>query len=104
VYGHNRTALTAVIIPDNRTLPSGGFNTSSTVGKNLSDKANEIKDRINQELAAYNSACPKYEQLTKHEIVDDEWTTANGLLNSDGSLNRQALYNKYQDRINGMNS
>ena len=87
VYGHNRISLTAIIVPD----------FSKT-------KKEEITKTINEKVGAYNSACPKYDQIIKLEIVDDEWTVENGLLKTDLNYNRQALYNKYRTVIDRMYS
>ncbi len=80
VYGHNRTFLTAVIIPGERTEPT----------------------KIESQIAAYNLQCSKYDQIVKSGIADDEWSVENGLLNEDGSLNRYMLYVKYRDVIENM--
>jgi long-chain acyl-CoA synthetase len=90
IYGHNRSFLTALIVPEK--------------GKKLLNlveviQAEQIAARIGETIADYNKSCAKYDQIVKFRIVEDEWTRENGLLNTEGNLSRQALFNKYQGSI-----
>jgi long-chain acyl-CoA synthetase len=82
IYGYNRSFLTALIVPDteNPALQSG---------------ISQVYKLIDKEISAHNYTCPKFEQIIKYEIIDDEWSVNNGLLNADETLNRRALYEKY---------
>lgn len=92
IYGHNRISLTAVVVPE--------FSKNNEL---IKDKESVIIS-IEKEIVAYNSVCPKYDQIVKFEIVEDEWSNENGFLNADGSLNRQSLYKKYAYIIEKMYS
>lgn len=89
VYGHNKPFLTAIVIPENYN------NTRPT-------DSDRIKREVENEIASYNSTCPKYDQIVKFEVADEVWTNENGFLSEDGTLNRQALYNKYRPLIEKM--
>jgi len=97
VYGHNRTQLTAIL---NTGKSNANAETESV--KILSDNTSIGHDReniISLQIADYNTKCEKYEQIATFEIVNDEWSIANGMLNADLSLNRIALLQKYRATI-----
>lgn len=105
VYGHNQSFLTALIAPGIQQagesfIPETEVSADNSV--NIDESQSSLS--ISQAISDYNAACPKYDQIIKFEVVQDEWTVGNGLLHSDGSLNRQALARKYQGRIDRMYS
>lgn len=102
VYGHNRISLTAIIVPDFEKVKPTGIQVTDLGNENNKLKKEAIIGLLEKEVASYNSICPKYEQIVKFEIVGDEWTVDNGLLNMDKTLNRIALFNKYHDVIETM--
>jgi len=103
VYGHNRISLTAVILPENEKATSSVLRLGSD-SKSYKTEKEAIINQIKRSIETYNSDCAKYEQIVKYEITDDVWTVENGLLNDDKTLNRPALFNKYQAVIEKMYS
>jgi long-chain acyl-CoA synthetase len=86
VYGLNRSFLTALLVP-------------VTLKNSLQTGNRQVYNEIEKEISSYNSSCPKFDQILKYEILDNEWSVSNGLLNGDGTLNRRALYEKYWQAI-----
>jgi long-chain acyl-CoA synthetase len=80
ISGHNRNELTAV-------LP---------ITEVITEK---IMSHIKSALATYNTHSAKQARVSQYYMVNDEWTASNGLLNTDLSLNRQALASKYHTLI-----
>jgi len=100
VYGHNRNFLSAIVVAQME-------HNNAKINPKLDVEANTtlqndyagIKLQIEKEILFYNSSCQKYDQIVKFEIVNDEWTVENGVLNDNGTLNRLTLYSKYKIRI-----
>ena len=90
INGHNRSFLTALIVPVNE-------KEHLNPGNIIQD--NKTITKIEAVISDYNKSCAKYDQIVKFQIVEDEWTRENGLLNNEGNLSRQALFNKYQESI-----
>lgn len=102
VYGHNRISLTAIVVPKSENAGSPANERTNLSVSNQANVCEEIRKQIGKEIESYNVACQKYDQIVKFEIVDDEWTVENGILNSDGTYNRQALYTMYSSIIERM--
>jgi long-chain acyl-CoA synthetase len=105
VFGHNKSFLTAIVIPDYNSV-NYKANPVPAVKRTNSRPADSeiIRMEIEKEISSYNSSCQKYDQIVKFEITDDVWTAENGFLNNDGALNRQTLYSQYRSVIEKMYS
>lgn len=105
VFGHNKSFLTAIVIPDYNSV-NYKANPVPAVKRTNSRPADSeiIRMEIEKEISSYNSSCQKYDQIVKFEIADDVWTAENGFLNNDGALNRQTLYSQYRSVIEKMYS
>ena len=105
VFGHNKSFLTAIVIPDYNSV-NYKANPVPAVKRTNSRPADSeiIRMEIEKEISSYNSSCQKYDQIVKFEITDDVWTAENGILNNDGTLNRQTLYSQYRSVIEKMYS
>ena len=82
IYGYNRSFLTALIVPEKE-----------------NPNSKRVLEMIGNEISAYNTTCPKFEQIIKYEIIAEEWSVTNGLLNLDGTYNRRAIYNSDREKI-----
>ncbi len=102
VYGHNRVSLTAVIVPEFEISKKDNNSGLEITDDTICSNKDKIIKKITNEIATYNSSCQKYDQIIKFEITEVEWTIENGLLNNDGTLNRQALYIKFSNSIEHM--
>jgi long-chain acyl-CoA synthetase len=105
VFGHNKSFLTAIVIPDYNSV-NYKANPVPAVKRTNSRPADSeiIRMEIEKEISSYNSSCQKYDQIVKFEITDDVWTAENGILNNEGTLNRQMLYSQYRSVIEKMYS
>jgi long-chain acyl-CoA synthetase len=105
VFGHNKSFLTAIVIPDYNSVNYKADPDPAVKRTNSRPADSEIiRMEIEKEISSYNSSCQKYDQIVKFEIADDEWTAENGFLNNDGTLNRQTLYSQYRSVIEKMYS
>ncbi len=91
VYGHNRSFLVALIVP--------------SAGEHENAHEREGMDRrIGETISDYNSSCYIYDKVIKYQVVEGDWTLANGVLYADGNLNRQALFESNRDLIESLYS
>jgi len=103
VFGHNKSFLTAIVIPDYNSVNYKADPDPAVKRTNSRPADSEIiRMEVEKEISSYNSTCPKYDQIVKFELTDAVWTTENGFLSEDGTLNRQALYNKYRPLVEKM--
>ena len=58
----------------------------------------EVMDLIHKEIERINKTLAPHEQIKFFRLVNDEWTTANGLLSQTLKL-RRAQLNKHYDKI-----
>lgn len=97
VFGENRKFPSAIIIPN--------FNKLRDIAKELKIEglkshedylANEaIIARLHSEVAKANLRLAAHEQIKKEQYVDDEWTSANGMLGQTMKLKRANIHKKY---------
>ena len=105
VYGHNKSFLTAIIIPDYNTYKDKStIEPAEKPANSGPTDAKNIKMEIEKEISSYNLSCQKYDQIVKFDLAVGAWTDENGFVNYDGTLNRKALYSKYRPIIENMYS
>ena len=59
----------------------------------------EVNKKIQEIIDVYNKEFAPHEQIKKFKLVDEEWTTNNGLLSPTLKIRRNLLQNKYKDII-----
>lgn len=57
---------------------------------------------IEEEINRYCKNCKQYERPQKFVLVNDDWTTENGMLTPTMKLKRSAVYNKYKNTIENL--
>jgi len=100
VSGHNRNFLSAIIVPDLNFIVSAHQGLmENPADYNALLKQAEIETIISNEVKKYNSGFRGSDQVVKYIVIAEEWSTENKFLKSDGTLNRQALTNKYDANL-----
>jgi len=99
VIGSNQKVASAIIIPNSTQVQDWAAH-HKMVFQDLENlyQTKEINDLIHQEIERVNKSLAPHEQIKFFRIVNDEWTTANGLLSQTLKL-RRAQLNKYYEKL-----
>lgn len=100
VVGENQKLAAAIIVPDKEAL-MGYAKRHHLAYKDIDDLigSDQVYRRIKREIEAVNSRLAPYENIKKFRLVNDEWSTANGLLSQTLKLKRKNIIAKYKDLI-----
>jgi long-chain acyl-CoA synthetase len=99
VIGSNEKVASAIIIP-NGVLVQDWAAHHKMVFQDVDNlyTTKEVNDLIRKEIERINKSLAPHEQIKFFRLVDDEWTTANGLLSQTLKL-RRAQLNKHYEKI-----
>ncbi|MBT8494324.1 MAG: long-chain fatty acid--CoA ligase [Deltaproteobacteria bacterium] len=100
--GSNRPYNIAVVVPEAEALGKWAKEKGVDVGK-PSDSA-EVKELLEQELKSYSGKFKGYEKPRGFIVVDEEFTTDNGMLTPTMKLKRAKVLEKYQSQIDALYS
>jgi len=100
VIGSNQKVASAIIIP-NSVLIQDWAARHRMVFQDLENlyKTKEVNDLIHKEIERINKTLAPHEQIKFFRLVNDEWTTANGLLSQTLKLRRNQLNKHYEKLI-----
>ncbi|MDD2290494.1 MAG: AMP-binding protein, partial [Bacteroidales bacterium] len=100
VIGSNQKVVSVIIIP-NSTQVQDWAARHKMVFQDLENlyQTREINDLIHREIERINKTLAPHEQIKFFRLVNDEWTTANGLLSQTLKLRRAQLHKHYEKLI-----
>jgi long-chain acyl-CoA synthetase len=99
VIGSNQKVASAIIIPNSVMIQDWAAH-HKMVFQDLENlyKTKEINNLIHKEIEKTNKSLAPHEQIKFFRLVNDEWSTANGLLSQTLKLRRTQL-NKHYEKI-----
>ncbi len=100
LYGANKPHNVALVVVDKPELERW----AQENGKQLGDIANnqEVKDLILGELEKYSGSAKSYERPRAVALIDDDFTTENGMLTPKLSLKRRVALEKYSELLEAL--
>lgn len=101
VFGENRKFPSAIIIPNFHKLRDLAKELKIEGLKTHEDylACDAIISRLHAEVAKANLRLAAHEQIKKEQYVDDEWTSANGMLGQTMKLKRANIHKKYGEMM-----
>ncbi len=98
--GVNEKFVSAIIIPQFEKIEEW----AKAKGINFTNKDElipnaEVIELIHKEVETVNSKLSSYEQIKRERLINDDWSTANGMLSQTLKLKRAAVNTKYSDLI-----
>jgi long-chain acyl-CoA synthetase len=102
VYGDNKPYNVALIVADTKQVQKwGAENGVSGEGKKLLDDP-KVKALFKKELDHYGEKFKGFEEVRDFALIDEDFTTDNGMLTPSLKVKRRAVLEKWSDLINGL--
>ena len=106
LVGQDQSSIGALVVPSEEALKKCGILAKDMKsGKNLSIKNETLHDLIKKEIATHiksKKSLKSFEQIKQFEVINENFTMANGMLSQTAKIKRNTVSEKYKTTISGM--
>jgi long-chain acyl-CoA synthetase len=102
IYGDNRPFNIALVVPDREAVGEWAGSRDLELNDSLLAENPAVLELIESEVNSINQSLKGYERIKKHLVIDEDFTTENGMLTPTLKVKRRVVLDRYGDAIESL--